>query len=239
MISIDLTTDDGVCPAVAFQPPRPGHGVLLYMDGIGMRPTIHALGERLAASGYYVLVPDLFYRIGPYTAPDPKALFSDPNVRAEWFKNVMTKVTPAGVMRDTRSFITHLANAAPGKLGATGYCMGGRMALLAAGTYPDAFAAVASYHGGNLANDALDSPHLLASKITASVYVAAAIEDATFPDDQKQRLEAALTDANVDHVIETYPARHGWAMSDTPVYDPAQSERHWETLLALFAKHLT
>ena len=71
------------------------------------------------------------------------------------------------------------------------------------------------------------------------MYVAAAIEDATFPDDQKHRLEAALTDAHVDHVIETYPARHGWTMSDTPVYDPAQSERHWETLLALFAKHLT
>jgi carboxymethylenebutenolidase len=78
-----------------------------------------------------------------------------------------------------------------------------------------------------------DSPHLLAPKIKARVYVAGAIEDQSFPDDMKARLEEALTKAGVDHKIETYPAKHGWVFRDTPVYDSAASERHWQSLLAL------
>jgi carboxymethylenebutenolidase len=108
------------------------------------------------------------------------------------------------------------------------------MSLTAAGTYPDRIAAAASYHGGRLATDAPDSPHLLAPRIEARVYIAGAIEDASFPDDMKQRLEDALTAARVDHLIETYPARHGWVFRDTPVYDAEASERHWRSLVALF-----
>jgi carboxymethylenebutenolidase len=112
--------------------------------------------------------------------------------------------------------------------------MGGLMSLTAAGTYPDRIAAAASYHGGRLASDAPDSPHLLAPKIKARVYVAGAIEDQSFPDDMKARLEAALTMAGVDHTIETYQAKHGWVFRDMPVYDAAAAERHWQTMLALF-----
>jgi carboxymethylenebutenolidase len=108
------------------------------------------------------------------------------------------------------------------------------MSLTAAGTYPDRIAATASYHGGRLASDAPDSPHLLAPRIKSRVYVAGAIEDASFPDDMKARLEDALTRAGVDHTIETYPAKHGWVLRDTPVYDAAASERHWQTMVALF-----
>jgi len=121
-----------------------------------------------------------------------------------------------------------------GGIGITGYCMGGLMSLTAAGTYPDRVAAAASYHGGRLATDAPDSPHRLAPKMKARIYVAGAIEDQSFPDDMKARLEQALTDAGVDHKIETYPAKHGWVLRDTPVYDAAAAERHWNTLLALF-----
>ncbi|HTN97229.1 MAG TPA: dienelactone hydrolase family protein, partial [Nordella sp.] len=124
------------------------------------------------------------------------------------------------------------------RIGTTGYCMGGLMSLTAAGTYPDRIAAAASYHGGRLATDAPDSPHLLAGKITARLYVAGAIEDGSFPDDMKARLEAALSEAKVDHRIETYPARHGWVLRDTPVYDEAAAERHWRTLTDLFAATL-
>jgi len=93
--------------------------------------------------------------------------------------------------------------------------------------------AAASYHGGRLATDAPESPHLLAPRIRARVYVAGATEDASFPDAMKARLEDALTLAGVDHVVETYPARHGWVLTDTAAYDAAACERHWETLLAL------
>ncbi len=108
------------------------------------------------------------------------------------------------------------------------------MSLTAAGTYPESIAATASFHGGRLATDALDSPHRLAPRIQSRVYVAGAIEDASFPDDMKARLDAALRDAGVDFEIETYPARHGWVFRDTPVYDADAAERHWRSLTALF-----
>jgi carboxymethylenebutenolidase len=112
--------------------------------------------------------------------------------------------------------------------------MGGLMSLTAAGTYPERILATASYHGGRLATDAPDSPHLLAPKIRSRVYIAGAIEDQSFPDAMKERLEQALTSAGVNHRIETYQARHGWVFRDTPVYDAAASERHWQSMLALF-----
>jgi len=121
-----------------------------------------------------------------------------------------------------------------GPIGTTGYCLGGLMSLTAAGTFPDRIAATASYHGGRLATDAPESPHRLAPKIQSRVYIAGAIEDRSFPDDMKARLDDALTQAGVDHRIETYPAKHGWVFRDMPVYDAAAAERHWETMVALF-----
>jgi carboxymethylenebutenolidase len=109
------------------------------------------------------------------------------------------------------------------------------MSLAAAGTYPDRIAVAASYHASGLATDAPDSPHRLAPRMRARVYVAGAIEDAGFPDEMKARLEQALTEAGVDHLVETYPARHGFVLRDTPTYDPAAAERHWKTLPALLA----
>src|SRR5580704_9539323 len=116
--------------------------------------------------------------------------------------------------------------------------MGGQISLTAAGAFPDRFAAIASFHGGNLATDRPDSPHLFVKNITGRVYVAGAIEDAGFDEEQKKRLEKALTDAEVDHLVETYPARHGFAVSDMPVFDEAAAERHWAALFGLFRKML-
>lgn len=241
---ISIRTQDGTCPAHVFQPSGTGPwpGVLFFMDGIGIRPALFAMGERLASAGYYVLLPDLFYRAGPYDPPDAKKVFTDPVVRAEWFSRFMPTSSSANVMRDVRAFLAHFAaqrQVRQSKIGTTGYCMGGRLSLCAAGHFPEAIAAAASYHGANLANDAPDSPHLLASKIQARVYVAGATEDGSFPDAQKVRLEQALTDAGVDHLIETYPARHGWVPTDTAAHDPAAAERHWKTLLGLFAETLS
>jgi len=126
----------------------------------------------------------------------------------------------------------------PGGIATTGYCMGGLMSLTAAGTYPDRIAAAASYHGARLATAAAESPHLLAPKMKARIYVGGAIEDQGFPDDMKARLEEALSAAGVDHKIETYQAKHGWVLRDTPVYDAAAAERHWETLVDLLDETL-
>ncbi len=238
MKKIEIDAADGPCPAYVFTPKSEGPwpGVLFYMDGIGMRPALHRIAERIAGAGYHVLLPDLFYRLGAYEAPNPKELFADQAMRAAWFKRVSTTTTPEKVMRDTEAFLAHFPHAQ--RIGITGYCMGGRMALTAAGTFPDRVAAAAAFHPGNVATDVPDSPHLLAPKIRGQIYVAGASDDVTFPDEQKQRLIDALGSAHVEHVVETYPARHGWVPEDTPVHDPALAERHFEALFALFARTL-
>ena len=237
-MKISIETRDGSCPAYAYRPDGngPWPGVLVFMDGIGIRPAMLEIGERLATGGYFVLLPDLYYRSGPYAPMDAKTVFTDPEQRKVLMEKFMSQATPANVMSDTKAFLDYLAtqrDVKKGAIGTTGYCMGGLMSLTAAGTYPDRIAAAASYHGGRLATDAPDSPHRLAPKMKARVYVAGAIEDQSFPDDMKARLEQALTDAGVDHMVETYPAKHGWVLRDTPVHDAAAAERHWKTLLAL------
>jgi carboxymethylenebutenolidase len=234
--TIDIRTPDGTCPTHIFTPAARHEtlpAVLFYMDGLGIRPALFEIGERLAEHGYYVVLPDLYYRSG-FTKG--AILFSDETIRAEWTKTVLPTVSIANIMRDVPSLLAHLdalPNVRSEQIGITGYCLGGRLSLAAAGHFPDRVAAAASYHGSQLATDAPDSPHRLAPVMKARVYVAGAIEDRGFDDAQKQRLEDALTAAHVDHVVETYNARHGWVPSDTPVHDPVATERHWQTLLGL------
>ncbi|HEU4953751.1 MAG TPA: dienelactone hydrolase family protein [Gemmatimonadales bacterium] len=241
MTELEIATRDGRCPSYVWRPPGrgPWPAVLVYMDGIGIRPAMLEVGERLATHGYVVLLPDLFYRSGRYAPMDAKTVFTDPAERKVLMEKYLSLVTPANVMADSEAFLAWLASQSDvrrGPIGTTGYCRGGLMSLTAAGTYPDRVAVAASYHGGNLATDAPDSPHRLAPRMRARVYVAGAIEDASFTDEMKARLEQALTDAGVDHLIESYPAKHGFVLRDTSSYDPAAAERHWETLLALLER---
>lgn len=238
MSEIEIVTASGSCPSYVYRPTGSGPwpAVLVFMDGLGIRPAMLEVGERLATYGYFVLLPDLFYRSGRYEPMDPHSVFTDPAKRKVLMEKFFAHATQANIMADTAAFLGYLAaqpDVKPGPIGTTGYCMGGLMSLTAAGTYPDRIAATASYHGGRLATDAPDSPHLLAPKIRSRVYIAGASEDASFPDDMKARLEDALTKAAVDHHIETYPAKHGWVFRDTPVYDAAACERHWQTLATL------
>lgn len=231
---LDITTDDGTAPAFAFGV-EGARNALMFIDGIGMRPAMHAIAERLAASGYYVLVPDVFYRAGAYTAPDPTALFSDPAVRSHWFKTMSAAASQEKLMRDTRAYLAHLPRE---QVAVFGYCMGGRMSVAAAGTYPERIVAAAAFHPGGLATDAPDSPHLLASQIKAKLYIGAASDDANFDAVQQERFSKALTAAGVAFELESYPAKHGWVPTDTPVHDPACAEKHWEKLLDLLAHTL-
>lgn len=241
---VTIETRDGRAPASIFHPQGrgPWPAVLVYQDGRGIRPALFELAERIASAGYFVLLPDLFYRAGPYTAPTGEDFARDPELRKRWQTTYMATATKANVRSDTEAFLSFLAarpEVSSLAIGTTGYCMGGSLSLAAAGHFPDRVVAAASYHGGNLANDAPDSPHLLASSIRAKVYVAGAVEDASFPDEQKQRLIDSLQRAGVQHVVETYEgAKHGWVPSDSAVYDRAASERHYQTLLALFESTL-
>lgn len=234
---LHLRTTDGVCDTHVFAPAGKGPfpAVLMYMDGIGMRPALWEVADRIAGQGYFVVLPDLFYRVG-YKAEYGVTVFSDPEKRKDLMTRIMPSASAANVMRDTDAlfeFIDQQPNVRAQTIGVTGYCMGGRLAMYAAGHYGDRIAAAAAYHPGGLATDAPDSPHRLAPTMRARVYVGAAMEDQSFDDAQKARFDAALSDAGVSHTIETYQARHGFVPPDTPSYDPAAARRHDETLFTL------
>jgi carboxymethylenebutenolidase len=146
------------------------------------------------------------------------------------------------VMADTKVILDYLdtQSTVRGKVGTVGYCMGGGYALLAAGTFPERVGAAASFHGGALATDRPDSPHLMAAAIRAKVYVGVAGIDPMFSDEQRERLRTALETAKVDYTLEVYPdVRHGFTVTGHPVYDAAGSERHWQVLTRLFMEALT
>ncbi len=239
--NIRVETADGVAPATLFMPGtgRTDAGVILYMDAFGPRPAMNDMAERLAAEGYAVLVPDLFYRFGAYGPFDAKTAFSDEET-ASRLRRMIGETTQAMTIADTRYFVEALERAgATGRIGTVGYCMGGGRAINAAAAYPDRIAAAASFHGGNLASDADDSPHRSAGSIRGRVYVGVAGIDRSFPPEQSARLAQALREAEVDHLIENYVGKaHGWAVPDHGVYDEAGAERHWKRLITLFSETL-
>lgn len=239
-LAVTISTRDGKCPASVFTPAGsagPWPAVIFFMDGLGIRPSMWEMGQRLANDGYLVLLPDLYYRLGPYAPKNPSQVLSDPNALADLMKSVGSldrdkKVSDAGAFID---FLSSRPDVKGNRFGSTGYCMGGNVSLTAAGGLPDRFAAIASFHGGGLASDDPDSPHRFLKGVTGRVYVAGAVEDPFFSDEQKNRLAAALTEAGVTHVVETYPgALHGFAVPDMPVFNAAAAERHWKALLGLF-----
>jgi carboxymethylenebutenolidase len=206
-----------------------------------MRDTMRQMGERLSGLGYVVLVPDFYYRNGPYDPIDLRTAFSTKE-GGERIMGMVRGYTADMAGRDASAFAGYLASRSEKKLGGvgtTGYCMGGRLSLLAAGSLGERVAAAASFHGGNLAKaDDPDSPHHKAGEIKASVYVAGAIEDQSFPDEQKDLLETSLREAGVIHSIETYPAHHGFAVPDNGSYDAEAAERHWKAMEHLFGSVL-
>lgn len=240
---LSIRTRDGDCPVHVFKPEGPGRwpAAIFYMDGLGIRPTLFQMGQRLADGGYVVLLPDLFYRAGPYAPLEPKKIFASGNLMGA-IGHLFSTTNNRRAAEDTEALLAHLDtrdDIAWTKIGTTGYCMGGGVSLTVAGTYPDRIAVAASFHGGNLATDSELSPHKLASKMQGRIYVAGADQDKSYPPEMAERLEKALSDAGVDHRCEIYPgALHGWTMADFPVYDEPAAERHWRELLALFSERL-
>ena len=241
--NVEITTEDGTSTASLHVPEGEGPwpAAILYPDAGGLRDTLREMGERLTSLGYVTLVPDIYYRSGGFAPFDLPSAFGDP-AEMERLMGLVRSVTADMAIRDARAqvgFLTALPETMGEAVGTTGYCIGGRLSLLAAGSQGNRVAAAAAFHAGSLAApDQPGSPHLLAGAMTATVYVGAATGDASFPPDQHDRLEQALTAAGVAHTIETYPAEHGFAVPDNPHYDPAAAERHWEVLANLFSTSL-
>jgi carboxymethylenebutenolidase len=237
---IGIDTPDGQCRTSVFTPAGgggPWPGVIFFMDGVGIRPVLGTMAQRLADAGYVVLLPDLYYRAGEYDPIDVRALFASAEGRKALapFREATDNRRAAD---DANAFLDYLQarrDVAGTKVGTTGYCMGGAISLTVAATAADRIAAAASFHGGLLATDDELSPHLLVDRIRARVYVGAADNDGTYPPAMAARFVEALMDAHVEHRHDLYAgAAHGWTMSDFPVYDEDAAERHWRELVALF-----
>jgi carboxymethylenebutenolidase len=239
---VSITTPDGTLDASLHTPAGSGPwpAVIMYPDAGGVRPTFHDMAQRLADLGYAVLLPDPYYRLGEIAPFDMDTVFTDEAERNRLMK-LVGSVTKANATTDTKAELDWLAEqpeVSSAKVGTTGYCMGGGMALNAAGRFPDRVGAAASFHGGQIASTAPDSPHLLAGEMQAKVYVAGAEKDGSFDDEQFERLSKALTEADVDHTLVTYPALHGFAVPDNPTYDETAATRHWEALEKLYGSAL-
>jgi carboxymethylenebutenolidase len=237
-------------PSGAHGAPLPA--VIFCMDALGMRASLVQMAQRIADFGYVVAAPDLFHRGGdvldlvPPGAPrETKSLFGifgNQDLRAQWGSRFYAPATnPDNLRADIGAVLAHLdslPDVKKGGLGTTGYCMGGNVSLRLASLFPDRVAACASFHGGGIAKDAPESPHHEANKFRARVNVAGAVEDATFTDEDKQRLISALAAAHVDNTVETYPAKHGFAVPDHINFDAAAAERHYAALQSLYGRAL-
>lgn len=240
---IDIATSDGLCDAYLAYPDGAGPfpAVLFYMDAIGFRPTVHRMADRLASNGYAVLLPNLFYRRvrgQPWSIQD---VFKPEN-RPKLMEYVRS-LTPELILKDAGAFLGFLSarpevNTAA-KVGLTGYCMGGVMAVRTAAHYPDRIGAAACFHGARLATDAPDSPHLVLGNIGAELYFGHADKDEHMTAADIARLDDALVAAGVRFTSEVYTgALHGYTMADGPVYNEQATEKHWRSLLELFSRSL-
>jgi carboxymethylenebutenolidase len=240
--TLSIPTPDGQADAFAAFPDHGGRhpGVLLYQDAFGLRPELEERARELAGHGFYVLVPNVYYRHGPAPVIElPEHIGED--VRPAAIARLMPLIeahTTEHVLRDAAAFLEFLTGrpeAGPGPVAVIGYCLGAALAMRTATAHPEKVAALAGFHPGFLVTDAPDSPHRLVSKLTAKVHLGLAEGDLT--PEAAAGLERALDAAGVDHTIETYPdAIHGFTMSDTAAFNASASQRHWDRLLALLGR---
>ena len=242
-MNVEIPAPDGTSNGSLHLPDGDGPwpGVLMYPDAGGLRDTFRQMGDQLAGMGYVTLVPDIYYRAGEWAPFDVNTLFSDPQERARMgaLARVLTNDRITADAAAYADFLLARPEVRGSAIGTTGYCLGGRMSIIAAGGIGHTIAAAASFHGGRLAvADDPSSPHLLADRITATVYVAGAVQDGSFTHEQAEMLDRALTSAGVDHTVEFYPAHHGFAVPDNDTYDAQAAERHWTALAELYGAQL-
>ena len=240
---VNIATPDGAADCYFVHPVSGASAaVLVWPDILGLRTAFRAMGKRLAEEGYAVLVVNPFYRSAEAPVVPEGASFADEATRNIVFP-LARQLTPETHVTDARAFIGWLdqqdAVDKSRSIGTTGYCMGGPMVMRTAATRPDRVGAGASFHGGGLATEADDSPHLLIPEMQADFLIAIAENDDEKEPQAKTTLRKAFADAGLDAEIEVYEGTmHGWCPIDSAVYDEIQAERAWSRMLALFDKSL-
>jgi carboxymethylenebutenolidase len=240
---VEIKTSDGTADAYFVHPAKGKHAaVIVWPDIFGLRPAFRQMARRLAESGYAVLVPNPFYRIKRAPTSTPGANLQDEATR-NMLMGMSRSLTPDTQVSDTQAFIGWLDGQASvdrkRKMGTTGYCMGGPITMRAAAAFPERIGAGASFHGGGLATDKPDSPHLLVPKMQAQYLIAIAANDDEREPNAKVLLKEAFEKAKLPAEIEVYAGtKHGWCPPDAAVYDAAQAEKAWSRMMALFEKAL-
>lgn len=239
---LDIATRDGATTTFIVHPERDGpHPVILfYMDAPAIREELRDMARRFASGGYYVMLPNLYYRSGVMEL-GPLSTDPDSPSRKQMFE-LMGSLTIPMIMSDTDALLA-FADADPaasrGKIGTVGYCMSGQYAINAAAHRADRVAAAASIYGVQLVTDKADSPHLVARKTKAELYFACAETDHWAPLEMVEELAQSLASDDLDAEVELYPgAEHGFAFPQRAAYNKAAAERHWERLSALFRRRL-
>ena len=238
---IEIPTKDGHTTTFITHPERGGPFpvIIFYMDAPAIREELRDMARRLGTSGYYVMLPNLYYRAG---VMELGPLPSDPDApeRKRMFE-LMNGINIPLVMEDTSALLAYAEGQSAARtdiVGTVGYCMSGRYAINAATHFPDRVKAAASIYGVQLATDQSDSPHLAAQKTKAELYFACAETDVYAPQEIIDKVTQAMTGANAE--VEIYPdTHHGFAFPKRPVYHRDAAERHWERLLALYRRNLS
>jgi carboxymethylenebutenolidase len=240
---VTIKTPDGVADCFFAHPAKGKHpAVLIWPDIFGLRPAFKDMARRLAGAGYAVLVVNPYYR----SIKSP-VLPADVDQRApENFAKVREqamKLSPATNVTDAKAFVAWLDSQKPvdtkRKIGTQGYCMGGPMVMRTAAAVPTRIGAGASFHGGGLATDKAESPHLLIPKMKASFLIAVAANDDEKAPQEKETLKSAFAASGLSAEIEVYArTMHGWCPTDSKVYNQEQAEKAWSRLLALYGKAL-
>lgn len=239
--TIDVQTRDGVADAYLSRPDGDGPhpAVLLFVDAFGLRSRIEEMADRIAAEGFVVLAPNVFYRAGRAPVISLEGM-GDPEKRGEIFQQIMPlmqELTTERIISDGGAYLDKLEELARGPVAITGYCLGGRLGWRLAAAYPGRVAALGAFHTGGLVTEDPESPHLSAAQIDAELYFGFADNDHSMSAENIATLERALEEAGASYTVEVYKgAAHGYTMSDTPVYDEAATERHFAALFALLSK---
>jgi carboxymethylenebutenolidase len=241
--TIDIATKHGATTTFIVHPERDGaHPVVMFfMDAPAIREELRDMARRIAAAGYYVMLPNLYYRSGVMELADLPPVATPEAGRARMFE-LMGSLTIPLVMDDADALLEFADRdpaASNGKIATLGYCMSGQYAVSFAARYPDRVAAAASIYGVQLVTDKADSPHLAAQKAKAELYFACAETDHWAPLEMVQALDQSMKANNINAEVELYAGvEHGFAFPQRAAYDRTAAERHWERLFALWRRRL-
>ncbi len=242
--TLDIITANGEMETFICRPERGGPypAIFFLMDAPGVREELRDMARRLATVGYYVLLPNLYYRAGRDTIYGPEVL-KDGSDEHKRMRAVRTKMTIPPVMEDVGAMLAYVdrqEEVKPGAVGCHGYCMSGPYALAAAARYPDRVLAAASFYGTWLVNpEAEESPHVSLGKVQGELYIACAEYDDLAPMPMVEELQGLVKQSGVAGELEIHPGvHHGFAFPERWCYDKPAAERHWERLLALYRRRL-